>query len=198
MWGLREALMYIIQSGGIMEDFCIGIIHCMKKYRIKKNGHISLRLSASFTVENSFIMPFFVIVIMQMLFLSFYIHDVVIIKTSAVKMAVMIENIIEENGEEISWGSESLNKNSSKIADKITQIRQNGEKYIASKTICTKNIIVQIENGSGKIVLNCKGDFSFLLKTVGNSGNLEASACVYKNDPEDFIRMINSLDKLVR
>ena len=136
------------------------------------------RLKASYTVENSFIMPLFIIIIVLLLYVCFYIHDAVILKNSALKLAIRVERIEED------W--------------QRAELRQEGIDYIREKTIFTKNINVIIENNKGNIKVSCTGYFSSALKWMNQTGLLNQSATVNKSKPEEFIRIINAVEDVIR
>jgi len=136
------------------------------------------RLKASYTVENSFIMPLFIIVIVLLLYVCFYIHDAVILKNSALKLAIRAERSEED------W--------------QRAELRQEGIDYIREKTIFTKNINVIIENNKGNIKVSCTGYFSSALKWMNQTGLLNQSATVNKSKPEEFIRIINAVEDVIR
>jgi len=136
------------------------------------------RLKASYTVENSFIMPLFIIVIVLLLYVCFYIHDAVILKNSALKLAIRVESNEED------W--------------QRAELRQEGIDYIREKTICTQNTNVIIENNKGNIKVSCTGYFSSALKWMNQTGLLNQSATVNKNKPENFIRIINAVKDVIR
>ena len=136
------------------------------------------RLKASYTVENSFIMPLFIIIIVLLLYVCFYIHDAVILKNSALKLAIRAERSEED------W--------------QRAELRQEGIDYIREKTIFTKNINVIIENNKGNIKVSCTGYFSSALKWMNQTGLLNQSATVNKNRPEDFIRIMNAVKDVIR
>jgi len=136
------------------------------------------KLKASYTVENSFIMPLFIIVIVVLLYLCFYIHDAVILKNSALKLAIRAERCEED------W--------------ERAELRQEGIDYIKEKTICTQNTNVVIENNKGNIKVTCTGYFSSSLKWMNLAGLLNQSATVNKSNPDDFIRMINAVKDVIR
>jgi len=136
------------------------------------------RLKASYTVENSFIMPLFVIVIVLLLYLCFYIHDAVILKNSALKLAIRAERCEEE------W--------------QRAELRQEGIDYIRQKTICTQNTNVIIINNKGNIKVSCTGYFSSALKWMNQSGLLNQSATVNKSRPDNFIRIMNAVKDVIR
>ena len=136
------------------------------------------RLKATYTVENSFIMPLFVIVIVLLLYLCFYIHDAVILKNSALKLAIRAERCEEE------W--------------QRAELRQEGIDYIRQKTICTQNTNVIIINNKGNIKVSCTGYFSSALKWMNQSGLLNQSATVNKSRPDNFIRIMNAVKDVIR
>jgi len=136
------------------------------------------RLKASYTVENSFIMPLFIIIIVLLLYVCFYIHDAVILKNSALKLAIRAERSEED------W--------------QRAELRQEGIDYIREKTIFTKNINVIIENNKGNIKVSCTGYFSSALKWMNQTGLLNQSATVNKSKPEEFIRIINAVEDVIR
>jgi len=136
------------------------------------------RLKASYTVENSFIMPLFIIIIVLLLYVCFYIHDAVILKNSALKLAIRAERSEED------W--------------QRAELRQEGIDYIREKTICTKNINVIIDNNKGNIKVSCTGYFSSALKWMNQTGLLNQSATVNKSKPEEFIRIINAVEDVIR
>ena len=136
------------------------------------------RLKASYTVENSFIMPLFIIIIVLLLYVCFYIHDAVILKNSALKLAIRAERSEED------W--------------QRAELRQEGIDYIREKTIFTKNINVIIENNKGNIKVSCTGYFSSALKWMNQTGLLNQSATVNKSKPEDLIRIINAVEDVIR
>lgn len=137
-----------------------------------------MRLKASYTLENSFIMPFFIIVIVLLLYVCFYIHDAVILKNSALKLAIRAESCEQD------W--------------QIAELRQQGIDYIKEKTICSHNINVMIENNKGNVTVICTGYFSKALKWMNQTGHLNQSATVNKNRPDDFIRIINAVEDVIR
>lgn len=137
----------------------------------------SMRLNGSYTVENSFIMPIFVLVIVLLLNVTFYIHDAVILKNSALKLAVRAERMEEEK--------------------QISELRRQGIEYISNKTICTQNVKVTIENNKGEVKVTCMGEFSSAFKILNRTGVLNQSAEVEKNRPDDFIRVINAAKEAV-
>ena len=142
-----------------------------EKLKIKK-------LKASFTVENSFIMPLFIIIIVLLLYVCFYIHDIVILKNSALKLAIRAESCEED------W--------------QRAELRQEGIDYIKQKTICTQNTNVIIENNKENIKVTCTGYFSSALKWMSQTGLLNQSATVNKSSPDNFIRMINAVEDVIR
>jgi len=142
-----------------------------EKLKIKK-------LKASFTVENSFIMPLFIIIIVLLLYVCFYIHDIVILKNSALKLAIRAESCEED------W--------------QRAELRQEGIDYIKQKTICTQNTNVIIENNKENIKVTCTGYFSSALKWMSQTGLLNQSATVNKSSPDNFIRMINAVEDIIR
>lgn len=139
---------------------------------------LSVKLKASYTVENSFIMPLFIIVIVLLLYVCFYIHDAVILKNSALKLAIRAENCQEEL--------------------QIEEIRREGTDYIRAKTICTQNPEVIIDITREKMTVTCTGYFSSALKWMNKNGLLNQSATVNVHRPDDFIRKINAVENAVR
>jgi len=137
------------------------------------------KLKASFTLENSFIMPLFIIIIVLLLYVCFYVHDAVILKNSALKLAIRAEDVCEQD-----WA--------------ITELRQAGIDYIKGKTICTQNMNVIIEDNKGEIKVTCTGDFSSGLRLMNQTGLLNQSATVNKSKPDNFIRMINAVSDVIR
>jgi len=149
----------------------------IEEWRDGKNLKIK-KLKASYTVENSFIMPLFIIIIVLLLYVCFYIHDVVILKNSALKLAIRAESCEED------W--------------QRAELRQEGIDYIKEKTICTQNTNVIIENNKENIKVTCSGYFSSALKWMSQTGLLNQSATVNKSSPDNFIRMINAVKDVIR
>lgn len=137
-----------------------------------------MRIKASYTVENSFIMPLFIIVIVLLLYTCFYIHDAVILKNSALKLAIRAESCEEDR--------------------QIEELKRQGIDYIKEKTICTQNSNVIIENNKGKITVTCTGYFSAALRWMNKKGLLNQNATVNKHRPDDFIRIINAVEDVIR
>ena len=142
-----------------------------------ENG-INKRLKASYTVENSFVMPLFIIVIVLLLYVCFYIHDTVILKNSALKLAIRAESCEKD------WQREEL--------------RQEGIDYIKKKTICTQNANVIIEDNKDNIKVTCTGNFSSALKWMNQTGLLNQNATISKSRPANFIRMINAVEDIIK
>jgi len=145
---------------------------------VKSQNMINHNLKASYTVENSFIMPLFIIIIVLLLYVCFYIHDAVILKNVALKLAIRAESCEEDR--------------------QRAELRQEGIDYIIEKTICTQNIDVTIENNSGNIKVTCTGYFSSALKWMNQTGLLNQSATVNKSRPDNYIRMINAINHVIR
>lgn len=137
-----------------------------------------MKMRASYTVENSFIMPMFIIVIVLLLYVCFYIHDAVILKSSALKLAIRAESYEED------W--------------QIAELRQEGIDYIREKTICTQNTNVIVENDKSKVTVSCTGYFSSVLKGMNQTGLLNQSATVNKSQPDNFIRIINAVEDVIK
>lgn len=55
-----------------------------------------MRLKASFTVENSVIIPLFTIIVVLMIRMTFYLHDEVVLRNAEFQAAIMLEQ--EEMG----------------------------------------------------------------------------------------------------
>ena len=142
-----------------------------------ENG-INKRLKASYTVENSFVMPLFIIVIVLLLYVCFYIHDTVILKNSALKLAIRAESCEKD------WQREEL--------------RQEGIDYIKKKTICTQNANVIIEDNKDNIKVTCTGNFSSALKWMNQTGLLNQNVTISKSRPANFIRMINAIKDIIK
>lgn len=137
-----------------------------------------MRVKASYTVENSFIMPLFIIVIVLILYTCFYIHDAVILKNSALKLAIRAESYEEDL--------------------QIDDLKRQGIDYIKEKTICTQNLNIIIENNKDKITVTCTGYFSSALKWMNKKGLLNQNATVNKHKPDNFIRIINAVEDVIK
>lgn len=137
-----------------------------------------MRLKASFTVENSFIMPLLVIIIVAILYLCFFLHDSVILKNTALKIAMRAEFCQEEQ--------------------QISQIQAQGENYLKEKTICMYGIHITIEREGKSIKVNCSGNFFSLIQWEDQEKMYDKNAAVYKNRPYDFIRKVNAIQKIIK
>lgn len=132
-----------------------------------------MRVKASYTIENSYIVTLFVIVSVLLIYLCFFIHDSVILKNSALKLAVRAEAVDNDR--------------------QVEELKQSGINYITQKTILTKNVLVNIKNNKNNISVECTGNFISSSRLFSQYKNISKHAEVYKSNPDDFIRFTNAL-----
>ena len=132
-----------------------------------------MRLKASYVVENAVIIPMFVIIIVTMIILCFYMHDVIIIKNTVVKLGIRTE-----------FQKENVN---------VQEVQQLGAEYINEKTMYVKNAKIEIKNKFSNYTVIGYADFSSKLAFINNMSHIKKEAVVYKNKPDDFIRLLNAV-----
>ena len=132
-----------------------------------------MRLKASYVVENAVIIPMFMIIIVTMIIVCFYMHDTIMIKNTALKLGIKTE-----------FQEETVN---------IGEMQQMGVEYIEAKTIYVKKATVAIENGFSQYTVMGYGTFSSKLAFVNHMSHIQKEAIVYKNKPDDFIRLLNAV-----
>ena len=103
-----------------------------------------MRLKASFTVENSIIIPLFTIIIVALCLLTFVLHDHVIIKNACFQSAIIL------NGQP----NELVDRNQSK-SESMKQMNLKAQDYIDAKTILAQNVSVKIEQNSDVLHVTC-------------------------------------------
>lgn len=86
-----------------------------------------IRLKASYTIENAIIVPLFLLIILMLLYLNFYMHDIIIVKTAITGVAIQSEN---EDNQEI-------------IKQKISKLPQ----YLSLRCMFFKHNYMDIKTG---------------------------------------------------
>lgn len=135
-----------------------------------------MRLRASFTLENSVIIPIFTLIIAALIAMSIYFHDINIIKNALFQATVQAEKLTEESG--------------------ISILEQRVEAYLQEKTIAVKEINVELEVTDSNMTAVCNGKFVFavMLKEAGDINRSVETARCY---PPDYIRKLRAVKKAV-
>lgn len=136
-----------------------------------------MRVKASYTVENSFIMPCFIFFIMFLLFLCFYIHDSIILSNTALKLAIKAEYYNED------W--------------QLKEIKKQGINYNIEKTIYTRDLDIIIDNKKDRIIVTCTGKFLTNINWINKLQIMKKSSTIYKSHADSFIRYINAIEDAV-
>ncbi|MDO5402771.1 MAG: hypothetical protein Q4F11_04970 [Eubacteriales bacterium] len=97
-------------------------------------------IRASVTIENCFIIPFFVLLFMSLISITGYYHDRLIIKCAVQMAALKLE---ETPKEEEAVAEENM--------------RQQLSGYVSEKTLFIKNASVSIERKNGAVLVSCNG-----------------------------------------
>lgn len=132
-------------------------------------------IKASYTIENSVIIPFFTLIICSLIILSCYMHDRIIVKNAIESTAVELEQLKDM---EISYNKENL----------ISKT----DAYLKSKTIFMKNIKVNIEEDKSGIKVSCSSDFLIKMMTV-SIDNKQIAGEVSLTRAKKVIRITNAL-----
>lgn len=148
-------------------------------FRVSGGGLLQIkRVRASYTIENSYLLPMFTIIIIILIMITFYFHDMAIIKNVLVQTAANAEQHGELSEEEI----ENLCKVSAA--------------EIKNRTVFTKKIKVNLENDKNKYTAGCTAEFMGagvvkVLKKIEK--NQKISICY----PPDFIRKVRAVEKVI-
>lgn len=138
--------------------------------KLRKDGGI-MKLKASFTVENSVIIPLFVMIVVLLLYCGFLIHDSVVIKATMLKIWTEAES-----SEEV------------KVDNLVTM----GEDYIKAKCICVKSVHLDIQESQSGYVFTCE----FYTTRLSTNHFLQYEKEYDKNRPSAFIRKINAAERI--
>lgn len=137
-----------------------------------------IRLKASFTVENAFVVPCVVIIIVMLVFLDFYMHDIVVSKNAMVKIAMMTE--FEQEYKKGTQKKETW--------EEIAEAERKAEEYLKEKTIAQKMSDVNMKLDNGNVMAECKA--------VQKLGDIKAVSNIKVIEPDNFIRKINAIKKV--
>jgi hypothetical protein len=137
-----------------------------------------MRIKASYTIENSVIIPVFTLIIVSLMGLLFYLHDTVIIKNATFQTAMRLEQQVGEVSE-----------------TERSKMQENTKDYIKEKTIFATDISVVLKEENKESY--CVGKATFT--TIGlllDANRIEKCVSVKDNNPPDFIRLVNATEKL--
>ena len=131
-----------------------------------------MRIRASFTLENSVIIPVFTFIIIALITLAIYFHDINVIKNALFQITVQAEKISYSNDMQI--------------------IQMQAEEYLKEKTIAVKVSDVRLEVTESKITAVCRGQF-LLAGMLKGAENINRSFQIKRSYPPDCIRKLRAL-----
>lgn len=131
-----------------------------------------MRIRASFTLENSVIIPVFTFIIIALIMAAIYLHDINVIKNALFQITVQAEKITESEDMQI--------------------IQKQTEEYLKVKTIAVKVSDVRLEITESKIMAICRGKF-LLEGMLKGAGDIDRNFQIIKSYPPDYIRKFRAL-----
>ncbi len=131
-----------------------------------------MRIRASFTLENSVIIPVFTFIIMALITLAIYFHDINVIKNALFQITVQAEKISDSNDMQI--------------------IQMQAEEYLKEKTIAVKVSDVRLEVTESKITAVSRGQF-LLAGMLKGAGDINRNFQIKRSYPPDYIRKFRAL-----
>lgn len=140
-----------------------------------------MRVRASFTIENTVVIPVFTIIIVFLAVLLLYLHDSAVVKNALIQSAVKAEK-------------EVLDKSSSDTKSVLSQLSSQAEAYIEEKTAAVTSVHVNIKVSGTSIITECEGCFSLgsILMEVGDFRKEEQ---IKRSYPPAYIRTIRAAQK---
>ena len=148
-----------------------------------------MRLKASYVVENAVIIPLFVMIIVAIVFLDFYIHDIVILKSTAFKLGIMTE--LEQSNQA---GFDFDEKEMKKLME---QWERRGSDYLKAKTIAAKKTFAAVSDDLANIEVDCTGRSPRMTSFATDIVELDISSAIYKNRPDEYVRKINAIREVL-
>lgn len=146
-----------------------------------------MRLRGSYTVENAVLVPTFVLLFVAIVMLDFYLHDTVIIKCIAQNVALAIE-MDKENEECLDFQRVSTNYD-----EYIRKAVEN----IRIKSIAQRAPGTRMEVSDEKVFVKSHGNNPALMLRLLRKNVTQAEATVRVDKPDEFIRKINAVRRLV-
>lgn len=136
------------------------------------------KLKASFTVENSIIIPLFTLIIVILITLCLYLHDSSIVKNALVQSIVILE------------------KSSLESTQKQTeqQLKEQVEEYILEKTVLLQSVKITFTISDNQIIAESYAQFK-LTQVLKINNAVHFKEQMYKNYPPDYIRKLRELRK---
>mgnify|MGYP007084811635 CR=1 FL=1 len=131
-----------------------------------------MRLRASYTIENSVIIPLFTIIMVVLVSLCFYLHDSVILKNTVFQTALKYESLQEQ-------------KQDSMV------LQQSVSDYLTDKTLLLHDIRVELSSNNGSYVVNAQAQVRHL-SFMKDMALLNREAEVKAQKSADFIRLVEA------
>lgn len=142
-----------------------------------------MRLRASFTVENSVIIPIFTLIIVSLIVLMLYLHDCVVVKNALFQSAIKTEKTILQD--------DTINMESV-----ILQTERQVKYYIQEKAAAITDVSVTIRVNDASVVAECEGRFS-LAGIIKNIGKIHKAEEIQRSYPPDYIRRVRAIQKTI-
>jgi len=148
-----------------------------------------MRLRASATVENAVIMPLFTIIIVLMIMLNCYIHDKIITKSAALKLGMQAELELTDSIDRTQEGSTKQALKSS--------LSESGSGYVSAKSFILKEADTAISEDNKGVTVKCSGKLPQTASRIAGTQTMATSAVIYKNAPDNFVRIVNAVKKAI-
>lgn len=142
-----------------------------------------MRIRASFTIENSVIIPVFTFIIVSLIAFLLYLHDCVVVKNALLQSAIQTEKTILEDH---TVNMEAI----------VLQTERQVKSYIQEKTVSITNISMTIRVSENSIVAECEGQFQ-LISFMKNIGKIHKKEEIQRSYPPDYIRKVRAIQKTI-
>lgn len=136
------------------------------------------RLRASYTIENSYIIPMFTMIIIILIAVTFYFHDMAVIKNILIQVDIQAEQCTQMTEKD------------------IERLCNEAQADIKKRTIFTRDIRVEINNENSEWSAKCSAVF-MAAGVIRETGKIEKQEKVKKYYQPEFIRKINAVEKIV-
>lgn len=142
-----------------------------------------MRIRASFTIENSVIIPVFTFIIVSLIAFLLYLHDCVVVKNVLLQSAIQTEKTILED--------HTVN-----MEAMVLQTERQVKSYIQEKTVSITNISMTIRVSENSIVAECEGQFQWI-SFMKNIGKIYKKEEIQRSYPPDYIRKVRAIQKTI-